>query len=115
MDLYKKIGDKAKKAYRSWASEPKIQYELLKESSESIPDKVWHFSRKSSEEEIPSDEGSREAENSFCETETIVSQSDKRKQRDLEEEKSMCLARFLTASRIQEKEEASAIKKKNRN
>ena len=78
MDLYKKFGDKAKKAYQNWACEPKIPYELLEENTELSLDKRWILNGKSPEEEDLSDRGSGESPTSSGHAELNLNQEDER-------------------------------------
>ena len=92
MELYKKFGGKAKKAYRSCTSDSIVKYSRLKECVEPKGDHTSPASSKRREGENQTDDESKAEEEYFCDTEAVLKEDNKDK--EIGEEKAMCLVGF---------------------
>ena len=102
MELYKKIGSKAKKAYQNWNADQKPPYEPLDDESESSAEKKWDCNPWSSRELTPNDDA-RESQTSSENTEAFYAEIEKESPSKKKEETSF-VAGYMAAARIIEKE-----------
>ena len=100
MELYKKIGNKAKRAYQNWSNEQKPPYEPLDDESESSTEKRWDSNPWASRETTPNDDA-RESQASSEGTEAFYAEIEKENQSKKKDEASFVAGYMAAAKRIE--------------
>ena len=112
MDLYKRIGSKAKKAYQNWNNDQKPPYEPLDDESESSTEKKWDCNPWSSRQVTPNNDA-RESQSSSENTDAFYAEMEKESPSKKKEETSF-LAGYMAAAKLIEKEADDAREGKHK-